>query len=177
MSERRSIAARLTYRQSAPADLSAIGSVEAASYGGAHGHGLSEALVTSPVDTLSFVAAHENDIIGHVLLTRIDGPARAMALAPLAVLPSWRDMQIGTGLVRHALARARDAGWQVVFVYGQPDFYGRFGFKSHLADGAEVDWQGPRFLALELKKGALAGWNGPLDYPQAYRAVADVIHR
>jgi putative acetyltransferase len=77
-------------------------------------------------------------------------------------------MQIGTELVRHALHQAREQGWKSVFVYGQPDYYCRFGFKSQAADGADSPLQGPRFLALELHKGALLGWSGPLDYPAPY---------
>jgi predicted N-acetyltransferase YhbS len=53
------------------------------------------------------------------------------------ILPAYRDMQIGTELVRHALHQAREQGWKSVFVYGQPDYYCRFGFKSQAADGAD----------------------------------------
>ena len=169
MSERKSIAAKAVYRPGNPSDLPAIRALEAASYSR---QGLSEALLTASLDTLSIVAEIDGRVVGHILLTPVAGPDRALALAPLAILPEWRDMQIGTELVRHALARARDGGWNAVFVHGQPDYYCRFGFKSHMADGAEVDWQGPRFLALELKKGALAGWAGPLEYPDAFRAAS-----
>ena len=72
---------------------------------------------------------------------------------------------------------ARERGWRSVFVYGQPDYYCRFGFKSRTADCAKVSWQGPRFLALELEAGALAGWSGPLDYPDAYLTVAKAVSR
>jgi hypothetical protein len=87
-----------------------------------------------------------------MMLTAIAGPDRALALAPLVILPAYRDMQIGTELVRHALHQAREQGWKSVFVYGQPDYYCRFGFKSQAADGADSPLQGPRFLALELQK-------------------------
>jgi len=107
-------------------------------------------------------------LFGHILLTAIAGPEKALALAPLVILPDWRDMQIGTELVRHALQVAREQGWKSVFVYGQPDYYCRFGFKSRTADAADTTLQGPRFLALELAMGALAGWSGPLDYPEAF---------
>lgn len=170
MSERKSIAAKATYRESVPADLPAIKALEQTVYTAAVA-GLSGTLIGGPAETLSCVADLDGQVIGHILLTPIAGPERALALAPHAILPAWRDMQIGTELVRHALALARLQGWSSVFVFGQPDYYCRFGFKSHTADGAEVDWQGPRFLALELVDSALAGWSGPLVYPDGFRAL------
>lgn len=175
MSEPRGIASRAVYRPSSDADHEAIRTIESVSYRRADG-GLSESLLDGPERTLSFVAEISGKVAGHILLTRIDGPDRALALAPLAILPEWRDMQIGTSLVRHALARARDDGWQAVFAYGQPDYYCRFGFRSQLADAAATPFQGPRFLALELAPGALSGWSGPLSFPEGYRAISDALH-
>jgi len=167
MPERESIATKAIYRQSTPSDLRAIGELELLS-DISPGTGLTEALLAAPTDTLSFVADLDGNVIGHILLTAITGPDRALALAPLAILPAWRDMQIGTELVRHALRLAREQGWKSVFVSGQPDYYCRFGFRSHTADSATVVFQGPRFLALELEKGALENWAGPLGYPEAF---------
>ena len=169
MPERMSISTKVIYRQSAPSDLQTIAELEALSNISIT-PGLSEALLSDPADTLSFIAELDNKVIGHILLTAITGPDRALALAPLAILPPWRDMQIGTELVRHALHQAREQGWKSVFVSGQPDYYCRFGFRSHTADCASIDWQGPRFLALELEleKGALENWAGPLGYPDAF---------
>ena len=45
------------------------------------------------------------------------------------------------------------------------------GFRSELADPAIVEWQGPCLLALELEKGALSGWSGPLVYPDPFRKL------
>ncbi|MGJ8572346.1 MAG: GNAT family N-acetyltransferase [Hoeflea sp.] len=167
MPETRSIAAQTLYRNSTAHDLPAIRQLEVLS-SLAGDAGLAEALIAAPIDTLSFVAELEGAVVGHILLTAIAGPQRALALAPLSILPDWRDMQIGTELVRHALHVAREQSWKSVFVYGQPDYYCRFGFKSRTADAADTSLQGPRFLALELSKGALTGWSGPLEYPKAF---------
>ena len=169
MSERKSIAATATYRESSAADISAIQKLDTSVYATT---GASEVLVSGSSENLSLVAEIDGQIIGHILLTPVDGPERSLALAPHAILPAWRDMQIGTELVRHALRLARERGWHSVFVYGQPDYYCRFGFKSKTADGAKATCQGPRFLAMELKKDTLSGWNGPLEYPEAYLALA-----
>ncbi|AKI03103.1 putative acetyltransferase [Hoeflea sp. IMCC20628] len=165
MSERKCIAAKAIYRDSNAADVPAIAALEASGYANA---GVSEAVLAATAEAISIVAELDGEVVGHILLTPVAGPERALALDPLAILPAWRDMQIGTELVRHALRLARQKNWHSVFVFGQPDYYCRFGFKSRTADGAEIACQGPRFLALELKKGALAGWTGPLVYPDAY---------
>lgn len=167
MPETRSVAARTLYRTGTARDLPAIRQLETLSNNSGD-NGLAEALLAAPENTLSFVAEFEGAVVGHVLLTAVAGPEKALALAPLAILPDWRDMQIGTELVRHSLHVAREEGWMSVFVYGQPDYYCRFGFKSRTADAADTFLQGPRFLALELTRGALAGWSGPLQYPEAF---------
>lgn len=170
MPERENIATKARYRQSTPADLQALRDLEPLS-GLSARPGFTEALLLAPAETLSIVAELDGKIIGHILLTAITGPDKALALAPLAILPAWRDMQVGTELVRHALQLAREQGWKSVFVSGQPDYYCRFGFRSHTADRAKVDWQGPRFLALELENGALENWAGPLEYPDAFSGI------
>ncbi len=176
MVERKSIADKAKYRESTSEDRANIRALQATVYTNAVA-GVSEALISGPADTLSLVAELETGIVGHILLTPINGPDRALALAPHAILPAWRDMQIGTELVRHAVRLARERGWRSVFVFGQPDYYCRFGFRSHTADGAQIAWQGPRFLALELETDALRGWSGPLEYPEAYQAMASAIHK
>ncbi|WP_052161355.1 N-acetyltransferase [Hoeflea sp. BAL378] len=174
MADPKGIAARALYRETGAADRAAIRALEAEVYSSSIA-AVSEALISGPAETLSLAAEIEGRLVGHILLTPIAGPDRALALAPHAILPAWRDMQIGTELVRHALRMARERGWRSVFVYGQPDYYCRFGFRSRTADGADVSWQGPRFLALELEPGALSGWSGPLAYPEAYLAAARTI--
>lgn len=160
------------FRESREDDLPAIRRVEERAYGRTGEAELAATLIAANIETLSLVAERNGKIVGHVLFSRLEGPDTSLALAPLAVDPDFRDMHIGTELVRHGLDLARRRGFTSVFVFGQPDYYCRFGFRSKLADPAAVDWQGPRFLALELETGALAGWSGPLAYPEAFSELA-----
>ncbi|MCY0092621.1 GNAT family N-acetyltransferase [Hoeflea ulvae] len=176
MSDRNGIAARTSYRESGPADLAAIQALESIVYANAAA-GLSAGLINGQDETLSCVAELDGQIIGHILMVEVTGPDRALALAPHAILPAWRDMQIGTELVRFALDLARRRDWHSVFVFGQPDYFCRFGFRSDTADCAETPAQGSRFLALELRQAALAGWSGRLDYPQAFVELAVMPRR
>lgn len=167
MPEPRSIAARALYRLSTASDLTAIEEIERLSYPPQQ-TGLARTLLADAETSLSLIAEIEDRPVGHVLMSPISGPDRALALAPLAVLPAWREMQIGTELVRNALELARQQGWKSVFVFGQPDYYCRFGFRSRTADGAQTPLQGPRFLALELSPGTLSSWTGPVDFPDLF---------
>jgi putative acetyltransferase len=45
------------------------------------------------------------------------------------VLPEFQGQGIGTALVRHALAAARDLPAPLVFLEGSPDYYGKRGFE------------------------------------------------
>jgi len=125
-------------------------------------------LVLSAAATLSLLAEFKGSIIGHILLSEIGAPVKALTLAPLAVLPAYREMQIGCELVRRAIDMAVEQDYQVIFVLGDPNYYERFGFSSPLADSFDCPWQGRNFMAKELQEDALKGRNGPLIYPKAF---------
>lgn len=161
---------RLTIRHATEADAAAIAVVVASAFGRPQEADLALKLIAAPQHTISLVADCNGRIVGHVLLTQIEAPARAVALAPLAVEPEFREMQIGVALVREGLAQAASAGYEAAFVLGRNAYYERFGFKSPLADSFDVPWQGAHFMALELTPGALAGKSGALIYPDAFFA-------
>lgn len=54
---------------------------------------------------------------------------RASILAPLAVAPAAQGRGVGGALVRAGLARLDADGIDLVFVLGDPAYYGRFGFR------------------------------------------------
>jgi len=158
----------LTIRPSGPADETSIAVVQTEAFGSPYEARLALSLIHAPETTISLVAQCEGRIVGHILLSAIAAPVPSMALAPLAVLPEYREMQVGTALVRTAIERARQIGMQAIFVLGDNLYYERFGFSSTLADPFEVGWQGRNFMALELVEGCLAGKHGKLAYPEAF---------
>ncbi|MGL4799282.1 MAG: GNAT family N-acetyltransferase [Cellulosilyticaceae bacterium] len=83
---------------------------------------------------LSLVAAVGDEQVGHILFTRIvikDGSRTypVLALAPVAVKPSFQKQGIGTELITEGLRLAKYAGHKAIIVLGDPKFYGRFGFE------------------------------------------------
>ncbi len=159
---------RTTFAPGTSTDLPAIRSVHKRAFGRNVEPDLVQKLIEAEETTLDLYASIDGTIVGHCVLSELKGPPKSMALAPLAVDPVWRDFQIGTELVRQLLARARSAGWKSVFVLGDPVYYGRFGFKSELADCVDCAFQGSSFQALELVKDALSNYPGNLQYPAAF---------
>lgn len=158
-------------RESSPSHTAAICAVVERAFGGAAEARLVAALLDDPVATISLIAEEEGMIIGHVLLSALGGMERAMALAPLAVKPERQRRGNGAALVGAALDKARQRGERAVFVLGDPGYYGRFGFRAELAEGADVPWRGPHFMAIELVPGALEGFEGKLVYAAPFAAL------
>lgn len=167
-------------RSERPADLAAIHAVNAAAFGRENEALLVERLRQSPawVAGLSLVAALDEQVIGHILFSRIhieaEGDAVAsLALAPMAVLPGWQRRGVGSALVQAGLAAAAALGWRHVIVLGHPGFYPRFGLlpASRFSIHPPFDVPDEVFMALELQPGALDGVSGVVAYPAAFDAV------
>jgi putative acetyltransferase len=159
---------KIAFRAGEPEDRLGILAVQRRAFGGEAEAKLVDRLIEGPEKTISMVADLDGMIVGHILLTELAGPEKSLALAPLGVDPEWRDFLIGTELTNHAIAKARDEGWHSIFVLGDPVYYGRFGFKSGLAEHVGSPWPGPNFMALELLPGAVSDYRGAVTYPDAF---------
>ena len=91
----------------------------------------------SVIKTISLVSIENDVIIGHVAFSPVflesTNQHFGYILAPLAVLPSHQKKGIGTTIVKHGLRSISSLGAFIVFVYGDPQYYSRFGFKIDLA--------------------------------------------
>lgn len=117
-----------------------------------------------------------NGVVGHVLLTEtelLDAWPAALTLAPVAVHPARQGEGIGSDLVQAGLENARRQGYDLVFLHGDPDFYGRFGFEPAVQAGVEnpLELPDPDFQVCELTPGALEAAEGRLSYPSAFDGV------
>lgn len=158
----------LTIIETTGKEMAAIRAIHEAAFATPAEASLVEALLDADTTTISLMALCDGKPAGHILLSEIGAPIRAAALAPLAVLGTYREMGAGSALVRAALEKARELGFAAIFVLGDPAYYERFGFKAGLARGFDVPWKGRHFMALELEEDALSGKVGKLDYPAAF---------
>jgi putative acetyltransferase len=132
----------LTVRRQRPGESTAVRDVIVSAFGQPVVADLAEALLDAPADRngLSFVAELDGQLVGHVQLSwsRLDAPARlvdVLVLSPLSVAPDHQRHGIGGHLVNQALAGAHQLGAPMLFLEGDPRFYGRFGFRAAADQG------------------------------------------
>lgn len=115
-------------------------------------------------------AAMEGDaVVGHVVLSPMRAPMKALGLGPVATAPRHRRQGIGSRLIRDALGWAKQESWEAVFVLGEPGYYTRFGFDADAARGFASPYAGPYFMVLALQESQLAVRTGRVDYANAFR--------
>ncbi len=163
-------AADIVIRDQAPADRDAVRDVITAAFGQPDEADLVDRLGSDGDSVISLVAADGPAVVGHVLFSRMTAPFRALALAPVSVLPARQRTGIGSRLVRAGLERASEDGWQGVFVVGDPAWYSRFGFDAALAEGFETPYAGPYLMVLPLD-GALPAETGRIGHASAFAAL------
>ena len=120
----------------------------------------------------ALVAERAGDIAGYVAFARLDldlggRTVPVIGLAPVGVVPVLQRQGIGSALIRDGLGRLKDRGERLVFVLGDPGYYGRFGFK--VMDRLVSRWAGPHFQALMLAPGAPV--SGKVSYPRAFAGL------
>jgi len=85
----------------------------------------------------SLVVVQNDGVEGHIAFSPVflkeNDEHFAYILAPLAVSPDYQKARIGSTLVKHGLDRISKMGSYLVFVYGDSNYYSRFGFQTNLA--------------------------------------------
>jgi predicted N-acetyltransferase YhbS len=91
-------------------------------------------IAETPTDDLRVFTAWEDDaLLGGIFFTRLTyegDPRRVFVLAPVAVATDRQGAGLGQRLIAHGLDALRQQGVDIVVTYGDPDFYGRVGFKA-----------------------------------------------
>jgi len=165
----------IDFRREESGDGPAIRRVVEAAFGQVDEADLVERLCSDGDALLSLVAVddYDKEVVGHLLLSDLpiktaSGLIRAAALAPVAVIPDQQGMGVGGGLIMRAIRDVKKLEVEALIVLGEPEYYQRFGFSSALVDGLEIEFQGPYFMGLALKKGALDGITGKPLYAPAF---------
>ena len=90
---------------------------------------------TSP-SIKSLVAEVDNQVIGYVsyspIFLKSDSILSGYILAPLAVSPEHQKQGVGSNLIKSGIGMLTRDGAGALLVYGDPAYYGKFGFKEEI---------------------------------------------
>ncbi|KZX15932.1 GNAT family N-acetyltransferase [Methanobrevibacter curvatus] len=127
------------------------------------------------IKELDFVAIYENEIIGNIVYVEskikdMDKEYVVLTFGPISVLPKYQNKGIGSKLIKHTLNLSKDMGYKAIIIYGDPEYYKRFGFKeSKKYNITNKDKKYPAtLLVLELYPNALNGIKGIFDEGKMY---------
>jgi len=171
-------------RKAEERDREGIEDLVTASFGPAEGVEIERLIADLVADTsaqpvVSLVATTDDRVIGHILFSRArvetEGPElSASILAPLAVHPELQGKGIGSQLVTEGLGQLAEAGVDLVFVLGHPDYYPRHGFAEAGVRGFEAPYpiaakNAGAWMVQELRPGILGAVQGTV-------RCADALH-
>ena len=129
---------------------------------------------SSSPPTLSLVAESDDAVVGHVAFSPVglagDASFNGFLLGPLGVLPAFQGRGIGAQLVREGMQALSDA--DVLLVYGDPNYYGRFGFSAEAAAGLTA----PYPLQFDFGWLALHRKPGSADLPRGAITCVDPLN-
>lgn len=83
--------------------------------------------------TLSLVAEINNQVVGHIAFSPVrisDETTGWYGLGPVSVLPEFQGKGIGSKLIRSGLEALKDLDALGCVLLGDPNYYGKFGFKA-----------------------------------------------
>lgn len=123
----------------------------------------------------AMVADMQGKIVGYILLssiTIVEGNVvhKALALAPVAVLPAYQQMGIGSALINKVHEIASSHNEVLIVVIGHASYYPMFGYVEAAPRGIKVPFNipSPYVMIKELKKDACSGIQGMVRYPPAF---------
>jgi len=127
------------------------------------------------IKELDFVATNNNKIIGNIVYVKAkiinnDMEYTVLTFGPISVLPEYQNNRIGSKLINHTVKLSKEMGYKGIIIYGDPEYYKRFGFKEskqYKITNKEKKYPAA-LLVLELYPNALNGIEGIFDEGKAY---------
>jgi predicted N-acetyltransferase YhbS len=122
----------------------------------------------SYIKELDLIAIYGDEIIGHIISTKAsvidnqNNKYEVLCAGPFSVLPELQHKGFGSQLFEYSISESRKLGNGAIILFGNPDYYSRFGFVNAekygitTKDGKNFD----PFMALELQNGKLANVKG-----------------
>jgi predicted N-acetyltransferase YhbS len=135
------------------------------------------------IKELDLIATHNNEIIGHIISTKAkvistqDIEYGVLCVGPLSVLPEFQKKGIGSKLMIQSISVAKESGYPGMILFGNPDYYHRFGFKNAAEyDITTKDSQNfDPFMALELLDNGLRDMKGKFYEDSAFEIHSEEL--
>lgn len=167
-----------TLRKEQPEDRAQVFALHTAAFDTDAEARLVDALREQAKPIVSIVAEVGGEVVGHILFSPATHEEHTelqlMGLAPMAVLPKYQRLGIGSALVQEGLAACRAMDVAAVIVLGHPAYYPRFGFcpaASTYGITSEYEVPDDVFLALQLQRRALKDCAGRVHYHPAFASL------
>ena len=136
------------------------------------------------IKELDFVALYNNKIVGNIVyvktkITNNNTEYNVITFGPVSVLPEYQNKGIGSKLINHTIKLSQEMGFTAIIIYGDPEYYKRFGFKeSKNYRITNIDKKFPAaLLVLELYPNSLNGIEGVFEEGNAYEVNKEEIEK
>ena len=162
-------------REERPADVAAVREVNRRAFEQERESNIVDALRANGGALLSLVATIHDQVIGHVMYSRVSvgDMVNGAALGPMAVLPEHQRQGIGTRLIDTGNQKIKDAGYPFIIVVGHAEYYPRFGFRPAGKYGIKCEWDVPEevFMVLMLDAAKMQGVAGLAKYRDEFSTI------
>ncbi len=165
---------KLNIREEIPSDYVAIREVNFQAFNKDKEPQIVEDLRANGNMVLSLVAEKDNQIVGHIVLSRMmikkeDGTqVKVLAMGPVAVLPTVQKQGVGSQMIKESIRLATERGESAILLLGHKEYYPKFGFSPSLVVGIEHPFNKENFMGVELIKDSLKDLKGRMKYSKAF---------
>ncbi|KHD45721.1 GNAT family N-acetyltransferase [Streptococcus hongkongensis] len=108
---------------------------------------------TAYLPELTLVMEDKETIIGFVMFTKAKfSDQKSLVLSPIAIAPEWQKQGIGSQLIEAGHAKAKEMGFDLIFVLGSDVYYPKFGYQNAQKLGVTIpnDFPSQYFMVLPL---------------------------
>ena len=95
---------------------------------------------TETYDLFGFIATEQEQIVGCIFFMRLSfgSSVKAFMLSPVAVDTDHQGKGVGQKLIRFGIKHLRELGVELIFTYGDPNYYSKVGFEHVPQEIAEA---------------------------------------
>jgi len=95
---------------------------------------------TDPQDLFAFTACENEKIMGCIIFSKLmfDTPINAFILSPIAIDTEHQGRGIGQALINYGINQLKQADIELVFTYGDLNFYSKVGFEQITQEVAQA---------------------------------------